>query len=131
MKELKDNNRCYVCGKLNPLGLGVDFEIDARERSLRARFTPSPDHQGFEDIVHGGIICALRDEAMAKLAFSLGLKIVTAEMTVKFKTPAAPGQELFISGRLIDESKRLVLAEAKIERGPTVIAEATGKLLKI
>ncbi len=131
MRELKDNDRCYVCGKKNPVGLAVDFEIDVRERSIRARFTPSPDHQGFVNIVHGGILSALLDETMAKLAFSLGLQIVTAEMTVKFKTPANPGVELFISGRLIEESKRLILAEAKIERGPTVIAEATGKLLRI
>lgn len=131
MKELKDNDRCYVCGKKNPAGLAVDFEIDARERSLRARFTPSPDHQGFEDIVHGGILSALLDEAMAKLAFSLGLRIMTAEMTVKFKAPAKPGEELFISGRLLDEAKRLISAEAKIERGPVLIAEATGKLLRV
>jgi uncharacterized protein (TIGR00369 family) len=131
MIELKDNDRCYVCGKKNPLGLSVDFEIDARERSIQARFTPSPDHQGYEGIVHGGILSALLDEAMAKLAFSLGLKIVTAEMTVKFKTPAKPGEELFITGRLLDESKRLISAEAQIEKGSVVIAEAKGKLLRI
>jgi uncharacterized protein (TIGR00369 family) len=131
MIELKDNDRCFVCGKKNPLGLGVDFEIDARERSIRAKFTPLPDHQGYEGIVHGGILSALLDEAMAKLAFSLGLQIVTAEMTVKFKIPAKPGDELYISGRLLDESKRLISAEAKIEKGATTIAEASGKLLRI
>jgi len=131
MKELKDNGRCYVCGKKNPVGLAVDFTVNVEKRSIQARFTPSDNHQGFEGIVHGGIISALLDEAMAKLAFSLGLQIVTAEMTVKFKAPANPGEELFITGRLVEESKRLILAEAKIERGPTIIAEATGKLLKI
>ncbi len=68
---------------------------------------------------------------MAKLTFSLGIPAVTAEMTVKFKAPAAPGEELFVSGRLTHETKRLIQAEAKIERGPVVIAEATGKLLRI
>ena len=67
---------------------------------------------------------------MAKLAFSLGIPAVTAEMTVKFKSPAAPGEELIVSGRLTHETKRLIQAEAKIERGPVVIAEAKGKLLE-
>ena len=66
---------------------------------------------------------------MAKLAFTVGLPAVTAEITVKFKASAAPGQELLVTARLTQETRRLVLAEAKIERGPVVIAEAKGKLL--
>jgi len=131
MNKLRDNQRCYVCGKKNPAGLNVDFEIHADERSIRAIFTPNDDHQGYEGIVHGGILSALLDEAMAKLAFSLGLNAMTAEITVKFKAPVAPGDRLMISGRLTEESKRLILAEARIERGPVVVAEATGKLLRI
>ncbi len=131
MKRLRDNQRCYVCGKQNPAGLAVDFEINAEARSIRAIFIPSDVHQGYEGIIHGGILSALLDEAMAKLAFSLGIPAVTAEMTVKFKSPAAPGEELNVSGRITEETKRLILAEAKIVRGPVVIAEAKGKLLRI
>jgi len=131
MKELRDNQGCYVCGKRNPAGLNVDFQINRDTRSLQARFTPAPSHQGFEGIVHGGILSALLDEAMAKLAFSLGIPAVTAEMNIKFKAPAAPGEELRVSGRLTKESRRLIEAEAVIEKGATVVAEATGKLLRV
>jgi uncharacterized protein (TIGR00369 family) len=131
MKELRDNQRCYVCGKKNPVGLGVDFEINEKARSIRAKFTPADLHQGYEGIVHGGILSALLDEAMAKLAFSLGIPAVTAEITVKFKSPAAPGEELSISGRLKHETHGLIEAEAIIEKGLVVIAEAKGKLLRI
>ena len=130
MKVLRDNQRCYVCGKENPAGLGVDFKIDKELRVISAKFTPSDIHQGYEGIVHGGILSTLLDEAMAKLTFSLGIPAVTAEIKVTFKAPAAPGEELFVSGRLIQETRRLIQAEAKIERGPVVIAEATGKLLR-
>lgn len=131
MKELRDNQSCYVCGKKNPAGLGVAFEIDRDARSIRARFTPLPSHQGYEGIVHGGILSALLDEAMAKLAYSLGIPAVTAEMTVKFKSPASPGEELSISGRLKHETHGLLEAEAVIEKGLVIIAEAKGKLLRI
>ena len=131
MKQLRDNERCYVCGKKNPSGLAVDFEINAEARSIRAKFTPSDIHQGYEGIVHGGILSALLDEAMAKLAFSLGIPAVTAEITVKFKSPAAPGEELSISGNLKHETHRLIETEASIQKGPVVIAEAKGKLLRI
>jgi uncharacterized protein (TIGR00369 family) len=130
MIQLRDNQRCYVCGKENPAGLGVDFEINRELRSISAKFTPTDDHQGYEGIVHGGILSALLDEAMGKLTVSLGIPAVTAEITVQFKAPAAPGDELFISGRLTQETKKLILANAKIERGLVVIAEATGKLVR-
>lgn len=130
MTPLRDNERCYVCGKKNPIGLTVDFKIDRDARTIKAAFIPADDHQGYEGIVHGGILSSLLDEAMAKLAFTVGLPAVTAEMTVKFKASAAPGQELLVTGKLTHETRRLILAEAKIERGPVVIAEAKGKLLR-
>lgn len=131
MKQLRDNHRCYVCGKENPAGLGVDFKIDRERRSISATFTPSDIHQGYEGIVHGGILSTLLDEAMAKLTCSLDIPAVTAEIKVTFKAPAAPGEELIVSGRLTQETKKLIQAEAKIERGAVLIAEATGKLLRI
>ena len=130
MSTLRDNDYCYVCGKDNPQGLAVDFDIDRGQKSITGRFTPRRQHQGYEGIIHGGILSALLDEAMVKLAFSLGIPAVTAEITVKFKFPAAPGEELQVSGRITKESRRLIRATARIERGPIVIAEATGKLVR-
>ncbi len=131
MEQLRDNQGCYVCGAKNPSGLKVVFQIDKSARSIHASFTPSEAHQGYEGIVHGGILSALLDEAMAKLAFGLGIPAVTAEMTVKFKSPASPGEELNIAGRITHETHRLILAEAKIEKGLVTVAEATGKLLRV
>jgi uncharacterized protein (TIGR00369 family) len=129
--HLRDNQRCYVCGRENPIGLAVEFQINAEARSISAKFIPKDAHQGYEGIVHGGILSSLLDEAMAKLAFSLGIPAVTAEITVKFKSPASPGEELNVSGRLMHEAHGLIRAEAKIERGPVLVAEAAAKLLRI
>jgi acyl-coenzyme A thioesterase PaaI-like protein len=131
MKELRDNEKCYVCGKKNPAGLAVDFTINKETRAIKAQFTPSDLHQGYEGIVHGGIISSLLDEAMAKLAYGLGIPAVTAEIVVKFKAPAKPHEELVVIGKLTRESGKLIQAEASVLRGPVVIAEAKGKLLRI
>lgn len=130
MQELRDNQRCYVCGSRNASGLRVEFVVDREARSIQASFRTLPDHQGYEGIVHGGILSALLDEAMAKLAFVLGLPAVTAELLVKFRSPAAPGDELSVHAGILDATRRLVRAEARITRGPVVIAEASAKLLK-
>jgi uncharacterized protein (TIGR00369 family) len=130
MKELKDNQRCYVCGKNNPDGLHVQFAVDHTTRIITGRFTPRREHEGWEGIVHGGIIATLLDEAMVKLAAHLGVPAVSAEITVKFKAPAAPGEELIVTGKIVKETNRLIEAKAKVEKGRVVVAEATGKLLR-
>jgi len=131
MKELRDNQHCYVCGKENPTGLQAVFEIDKNTRTIIGRFTPRQEHEGWQGIVHGGILAALLDEAMVKLATHLGIHAISAEITVKFKTPAAPREELVITGKIVKEASRLIEAEATVARGPVVIGEATGKLLKV
>jgi len=128
--KVKDNKSCYVCGSDNPKGLHVRFEIDKPGRTITGLFRALPEHQGYEGIVHGGIIAALMDEAMVKLAWMLGIPAVSAEITVKFKAPSAPGDELMVTAWLTSESRRLIEAEAKVERGPVVIGEAKGKLLR-
>jgi uncharacterized protein (TIGR00369 family) len=130
MAELRDNEHCFVCGKDNPAGLQVVFETDRNNKTITGWFTPRSEHEGWEGIVHGGILAALLDEAMVKLAAHGGTPAVSAEITVKFKAPAAPGDELFVSGKFVREAGRLIEAEATVTRGPVVIAEAKGKLLK-
>ncbi len=130
MKELRDNHRCYVCGKDNPEGLRVRFVFDDAGRTISADFTPRREHEGWEGIVHGGVLTALMDEAMVKLAAHLGSPAVSAELTVRFRSPASAGEVLRVSACVAGEQKRLIEAEALIERGTVVIAEAKGKLLR-
>ncbi|MDA8098287.1 MAG: PaaI family thioesterase [Nitrospiraceae bacterium] len=131
MHELKDNEDCYVCGPKNSSGLRAAFTIDESAKTLRGSFTARPEHQGYQDIIHGGVIAALLDEAMVKLAWKLGMPAVSAEITVKFKAPARPGDQLSIFAKITGESKRLIEAEAQIMRGMVVIGEAKGKLMRV
>jgi uncharacterized protein (TIGR00369 family) len=129
--ELRDNDGCFACGKSNPAGLRVDFKLDRDKRTIHGRFAPARIHEGYAGIVHGGILSTLLDEAMVKLSFMLGIPAVTAEMTVKFRTPAAPGDELTVTGWLSRETRRLIEAESRIEHGGILIAEARGKLMRV
>ncbi len=130
MNGSKDNSACFVCGRSNASGLRAEFLFDETERTLRGRFTPRTEHQGYEGIVHGGVIAALLDEAMVKLSGRTGAPAVSAELAVRFRAPAAPGESLAVLARITAEAGRLVEAEARVERGSTVIAEARGKMLR-
>jgi uncharacterized protein (TIGR00369 family) len=122
---------CFVCGEKNPGGLHLTFEIDKDRRTLRTTFVASPVFQGYDGIVHGGILSTLLDEAMAKLSYELGFNALTASLEVRFINPAPILKPLQVYGEIIEVSKRLVKAKAKVvtEEG-TVLAEGTSKLVR-
>jgi uncharacterized protein (TIGR00369 family) len=130
--ELKDDRQCFVCGQDNPIGLKLSFEIDEAARTIKTVFIPRKAHQGFEGVVHGGIISSILDEAMANLAFALGYNAVTAKLTVRFKRPLTVGERVTVTGRLVKEAKRAIQAEAvAVKDDGTVIAEAEGLLMVV
>ena len=122
---------CFVCGKKNPGGLRLHFEIDQERKTLKTTFTASPTYQGWDGIVHGGIISTLLDEAMAKLVFELGYQAVTASLEVKFKKPAPILEPLLVYGEITEVSRRLIRAKAHIAKeNGTVLATGTSTFLK-
>lgn len=128
--ELIDDSHCFVCGKDNPAGLKLHWVTDGRR--TEATFTLGKAYQGWKDVVHGGILATVLDEAMTRLAWQvLGGGVVTAEITVRYKKPARVGERLTVRAELEDAKGRLVPARADIrDAGGALIAEATGKTLR-
>jgi uncharacterized protein (TIGR00369 family) len=122
---------CFVCGEKNSGGLKLNFEIDQAARTLKTTFTASPVFQGYDGIVHGGILSTLLDEAMAKLSFELGYQTVTASLEVRFLKPAPILQPLHVHGEIVEVTRRLVKARARIVKDDgTTLAEGTSKLIR-
>ncbi len=127
--RLEDDNYCFVCGEKNPYGLHLKFSI-YRGKAV-VEFTPEKIHQGYKDIVHGGIISTLIDEAMVKVALMQGIPAVTAEITVRFKNPLMVGEKAIIEAAITKMNKRVIETSARIEKTDgTLIAKGNAKLLK-
>lgn len=133
--RLVDDHFCFVCGSGNPDGLRIRFEYPEPGR-CRAEFTPPRKFQGWQNILHGGIIATLLDEALAHAyggaARGGGEAAVTAELSVKFKKPVRIGAPAFLEGRVISETSRLIEGESVLRDAAGVeLAAATGKLIKL
>lgn len=128
--ELIDDHYCFVCGKKNPIGLKLDFHFDGK--TIRTEFVPQKGHQGYVDIVHGGIISTLLDEVMVKLAIEMGMPAVTAQMDIRLKKALKTGVKITVSAEITKDSKKIIEAYAKaITDHGVIIADARGKLVKI
>lgn len=115
---------CFGCGQANPIGLKLKFRQDGDK--LRSEFIPDHYHQGWPDIVHGGVINALIDEALSYPPFVSGLTCFTGKIEVRFRQPAWVGQKLLLISSMLRKRKRVVEGRATITREDgTVIAEGT------
>jgi uncharacterized protein (TIGR00369 family) len=130
MLNLTDNGYCFVCGPKNPIGLKLRFFFDGK--TIRTQFVPKKEHQGYQDIVHGGIISTLLDEAMVKLALAMDIPAVTAQMEIRLRKALNIGERITIEAEILKNTKKTLEAYAKamIENG-TVVADAKGKLIKV
>jgi len=127
--ELNDNKECFVCGKDNEHGLKIDFSI--KDKKIKANFSIDKRFEWFPNIIHGGIISTILDEAMVKLAFKLGLNAVTASLNVKLRKPVKPDEKMIVTGKIVEEFERKLKAKAEIRNEDgDLIAEAESILVK-
>jgi acyl-coenzyme A thioesterase PaaI-like protein len=75
---MRNGSGCFVCGQKNPIGLRLRFT--ARGDSVRTEFTAGPRYQGYEGVLHGGIVAAALDDAMAQLFHMKGQASLTARL---------------------------------------------------
>lgn len=108
--------RCYVCEPNNRKGLQVPFSYDEEARKVLAEFTFGVEYSGAPQYVHGGVVLAVLDEAMAWAAIAgAGRFAVVRETTTTFE-----------HGILVGQPHRV---EAEIETAGTVRLEASARVV--
>jgi len=114
-------HHCFACGELNEHGLHLALHIqDGRcwsELALDRRF------EGWDGIVHGGILSTILDEVMAWALVADDQWGVTARLLVRYHQPVAVGRRIRAEGRVTERRRRVSRTAA------TIVDAATGELL--
>jgi uncharacterized protein (TIGR00369 family) len=109
----------------------MQLQFEEAGDGVSATFTPDARHSGWTGVVHGGILATALDEAMAYVLYFMGVKGLTARMEVRYRRPASHGDRLTVVARKTGEGRRLVDVEATLLRENVVLAEATGRFMKM
>jgi uncharacterized protein (TIGR00369 family) len=122
------DHNCFACGPTNPIGMHL--HIDLAEGGASASWTVGADFVGWSDKLHGGIIATLLDEVMAWAPSSYDSWAVTAEMSIRFRSPATPGEEIRAEARVVKRRRRIYEVAGEV-RGADgrLIAEGSGRYL--
>ena len=128
MKDFTDNDHCFACGTQNPQGLKLDFIYDKKNDQAYAKTEFNQHHQGWKNVLHGGIISTVLDEVMIKAAHFKGHACATIELSVRFKHPTLINGEYTIRGKVVDIRQKIVYGEASLTNQQNIVtAKAKGK----
>jgi uncharacterized protein (TIGR00369 family) len=116
-----DDGYCIACGPYSPIGLQMRFAV-AEDASVQSRVSVGAAFQGWRDIVHGGVVAMLLDEAMAYAAGARGLLGMTADLKMRFRRPVPVGEELVVRGNVLWQRRNVLGMAASI-------TDAAGRLL--
>ncbi|MBU4485593.1 MAG: PaaI family thioesterase [Candidatus Delongbacteria bacterium] len=125
--KVEDDAFCFVCGDKNNIGLHANFTVNDNN-SASARLVIPSDYQGWAGIVHGGIISTLLDEVSIYACRKISTNGVTAEINVKFKKPVPTEKEIFLTAKVVEIKRRLILVQAELVCDGQVHADAETKV---
>jgi uncharacterized protein (TIGR00369 family) len=106
-------NRCFGCGKANPIGLHLDF-FRTPDGLVVSHAAIANTYEGPTGYLHGGIIATLLDETMSKAIRAKGLTAMTRHLEVDYRRPVPSSSPIRMEGRLVRSEGRKHWAEAHI-----------------
>jgi acyl-coenzyme A thioesterase PaaI-like protein len=123
-----DDDYCFGCGTQNPIGLRINFDVT--EEGVKAIVQPKREFQGYRNMLHGGLMMTMLDEA---LAWSVDTKYghgVTAEITIRIRNYGQIDTPMTLIGKTTKRRLRMVEGESfLLDQDNKVIAQATGKFM--
>ena len=128
-----NSDHCFVCGRLNPHGLHMTF-FDNGVDEVYADYTVPAAYEGYPGLVHGGIVAAMLDEVVGRVAM-IGDHhhfMMTVRLDLKYRQPVPVETPLQLVGRIERLRGRLGKATGELHLpGGTVAVEASLTLADI
>lgn len=126
------DHNCFGCGRLNEYGLQLAFHADERG-GVWADFTPAERFEGYTGMVHGGVLSTVLDEVMAWSLYRSEVWAVTAELTVRFRSPVRVGEATRATGWQVSSRGRRIEMAGEIRRlaDDAVLATATALFIRV
>jgi len=126
----RTGNSCFGCGADNPLGLKLTFEGDPETGKAWTEFDPASFMAGGINMMHGGFIALLLDEASSKVLSILEKRGVTRNIDVSFENPVSLSSRIRLEAELIRHEGRKHFIDARILNSDgDVLARSTALFL--
>jgi uncharacterized protein (TIGR00369 family) len=104
-----------VCGLESPIGLRLTFADDGIGE-VRCEYVIRPEYQGYPGIAHGGIVAAILDEVVGRVALigDPNHFMMTVRMEITYRQPVPVDTKLTIVGRPVRMGGRRARAAGEV-----------------
>lgn len=124
-QKLSDDRYCFACGSLNPVGLHM--EVSYLQEKAVSKLSLKREFQGWQNIVHGGVVATILDEIMAHAVMHYVGKGVTTSLQVTYRVPLPVEQEVSAVGYVVERKSRAAVARGEIRTRGNEKIIATGE----
>lgn len=94
-----DENACFGCSRRNPSGLEMEFYTNEKRDVVVSWYSVPGRFSGWGDVVHGGIVSTILDEAMGWACIALAKRLfLSKSIAVEFLRPVRTGKEIRVEG---------------------------------
>ncbi|MDQ3613018.1 MAG: PaaI family thioesterase [Chloroflexota bacterium] len=130
--NIDTDHNCFGCGRLNQHGLRLSF-VPHERGGVRTEFTPAARFEGYDGMVHGGVISTVLDEVMAWSLYRQETWAVTGELTVRYRSPIRVGEATCAIGWMTGRRGRRIEMAGEIVRASdaVVLARATAVFVAV
>ncbi|MFC2167611.1 PaaI family thioesterase [Acidobacteriota bacterium] len=91
LRKKKYHSKCIFNDLYSYIGRDLEIDFD-KNGDLVGSFFCHEKYQGYDGIVHGGILSALLDSAMVQCLMGHGVVAYTARMNIRYINPVKLGQ---------------------------------------
>jgi len=107
----------------------VEFRVTG-EHTVEGTFGCGKFYEGYENVLHGGIVSTLLDGAMASCILAKGVEAYTVDLRVRYRTAVETGIPATIRGEWVSGSGPVHLLHATLEQAGKVRASARAKFFE-
>lgn len=120
---------CLMCGRDNPLSFGLKF-IQDDSGAVSTTFTGNCSLQGYTGIMHGGVLSALLDTAMAQCLLHQDIEAVTGELSVRYLEQIDCEESMLIRAWIDSSLPPLYHLKSQIIINDKVVCKAKGRFMQ-
>ena len=100
--------------------------------TLSGGFVCNEQHQGYDHIVHGGVIAAIVDASMTQCCMGHDVVAFTADLCIRYKRPVYINKHAHIETSIIESRQNaLHFLECRIQQDGELSVKATGKFYSL
>jgi acyl-coenzyme A thioesterase PaaI-like protein len=125
------HSQCLFNRRNQSIVRGLRFSFDDAG-TLHGKFTCNRLHQGYDGMVHGGVIAAIIDSSMAQCLMGHGVAGYTADLSIKYRKPMLLHKPALLETRIMTvKVGRLFTMRCEIVQENRVTVEAEGRFFKV